>query len=153
MPSIRGNQFNLTTRRYDEQQMRAFIEDERMLVLDFSLADVFGDSGVVGLALWRRVAAQRAELDTFLMSCRVIGREAEAAFLHAGLRLLVERGITEVVADYQVTAKNNLVREFLPQQGFTLGADGRWRITLAGPPPRPESDFPIEIAVVATEAA
>ena len=71
------NQFNLTTRRYNEHQMQEFILDADWLVADFSLADVFGDSGIVGLALFHIVTPQQAELDTFLMSCRVIGREAE----------------------------------------------------------------------------
>jgi len=147
--SKKTNQFNLTTRRYDEQQMGAFIDSDDWLVADFSLADVFGDSGVVGLALWRLVSPERAELDTFLMSCRVIGREAESAFLHWQLRLLAERGVREAVADYLPTAKNELVRDFLPSQGFAAGPDGRFHRHLHQQPPRPASDFPI---VVSTQA-
>ncbi len=142
------NQFNLTTRRYDEQQMRRFIEDRDTRVLDFSLADVFGDSGIVGLAIWRRVSGQRAELDTFLMSCRVIGRRAESAFLAAGLRLLAEAGVAEVVADFLPTAKNDPVREFLPTHGFAPDGAGRWVRSLADVP----DDFPIEVSLVAGAA-
>ena len=94
------NQFNLTTRKYDEHQMQEFIRSGEWLVAHFSLADVFGDSGIVGLALFRALNPEQAELDTFLMSCRVIGREAESAFLHAVLRRLADQGVTEVVADY-----------------------------------------------------
>lgn len=146
------NQFNLTTRRYDEQQMRAFIDGEQTLVLDFALADVFGDSGIVGLAIWRRVAAQRAELDTFLMSCRVIGRQAESAFLATGLRLLADQGVTEVVADFLPTAKNDLVREFLPQHGFTA-VDGRWLRRLSDMPPQAATDYPIEVTLASAAAS
>lgn len=142
------NQFNLTTRRYDEQQVRQFIDDPQTLVLDFSLADVFGDSGIVGLAIWRQDGT-RAELDTFLMSCRVIGRFAESAFLEAGLRLLAARGVTELVADYLPTAKNDLVREFLPQHRFTGGADGRHVRRLADEPPAPPDTYPIEVSLEA----
>ena len=145
------NQFNLTTRRYDEQQMRGFIAGDDCLVLDFSLADVFGDSGIVGLAIWR-LAGARAELDTFLMSCRVIGRQAESAFLAAGLRLLAERGVSELVADYLPTAKNELVREFLPQHGFAA-ADGRWHRRLAERPPEAAADYPIEVALASPSPA
>ena len=141
------NQFNLTTRRYDEEQMRGFIEAEDCVVLDFSLADVFGDSGIVGLAIWRLSAGQ-AELDTLLMSCRVIGREAESAFLHASLRMLCEQGITRVSADYLPTAKNGLVSGLLPAQGFVLGSDQRYHRDLLAHPPNRSTDFPIEVAVV-----
>lgn len=143
--SKKTNQFNLTTRRYDEQQVRAFIDGSDTLVLDFSLADVFGDSGLVGLAIWRLAGDGRAELDTFLMSCRVIGRKAESAFLEAGLRLLAERGVTEVLADYIPTAKNELVREFLPQHRFAPGPDGRMRRLLAEQPPAAAESFPIRV--------
>jgi len=146
------NQFNLTTRRYDEQQMRGFIAGSDSLVLDFSLADVFGDSGIVGLAIWRLTGAQRAELDTFLMSCRVIGRQAESAFLAAGLRLLAGRGITELVADYLPTAKNELVREFLPQHGF-VAAEGRWQRRLAERPAEAAGDYPIEVTLASPSTA
>lgn len=142
------NQFNLTTRRYDEQQIHAFIADERWLVADFSLADVFGDSGLVGLAMFRLLDDGVAELDTFLMSCRVIGREAEGAFLHTLLRQLAARGVNEVQAQYLPTAKNILVKDFLPAQGFEPAGDGRWRRDLRAAPPREEADFPIAIDLV-----
>jgi FkbH-like protein len=141
------NQFNLTTRRYDEQQMKAFIGADDWLVADFSLADTFGDSGVVGLALLRLCAPHRAELDTFLMSCRVIGREAEAAFLHALLRRLAAQGVVEVVADFVPTAKNAMAKSFLADQGFEPGADGRQRRDLRANPPMLEAQFPIAVSI------
>jgi FkbH-like protein len=146
------NQFNLTTRKYDEHQIQEFIRSGEWLVADFSLADVFGDSGIVGLALFRALNPEQAELDTFLMSCRVIGREAESAFLHAVLRRLADQGATEVVADYKPTAKNSLVKDFLPDQGFAKSKDGRYRRDLRKEPPQPESAFPIavELAVHVT---
>jgi FkbH-like protein len=146
------NQFNLTTRRYDEQRLRAFIDDRaRWLVADFSLADKFGDSGIVGLALVR-IEGQRAELDTYLMSCRVIGRCAGEAFLQAVLRELAERGIDEVVADHLPTAKNALVNGFLAGQGFTQGSDGRWHRSLRARPPESASTFPIAIELAPVPA-
>ncbi len=139
------NQFNLTTRRYDEHQIQEFIDSPDWLVADFSLADTFGDSGIVGLAMFRRTGAAQAELDTFLMSCRVIGREAESAFMHSLLRHLADQGVREVVADYKPTAKNDLVKNFLPLQGFRRDADGRYRMDLSATPPKPEDAFPIQV--------
>lgn len=141
------NQFNLTTRRYDESQVQNFIESENWLVADFSLADIFGDSGLVGLAIFSLTQAGKAELDTFLMSCRVIGREAESAFLHALLAKLAERGITLVIADYLPTPKNGLVKDFLPTEGFQATAEGRYQLNLAEQPPKPASAFPIALTL------
>lgn len=141
------NQFNLTTRRYDEQQMQEFIRSDAWLVAHFSLADVFGDSGIVGLALLRLPTSEEAELDTFLMSCRVIGREAESAFLHTLLRHLAERGIRDVIASYVPTPKNALVENFLPEHGFEQFGEGRYRRNLRKAPPCPESAFPIAVEV------
>jgi len=139
------NQYNLTTRRYDERQIQQFLDDEQWLVADFSLVDAFGDSGVVGLAMFRVDAELRARLDTFLMSCRVIGREAEAAFLHALLRKLADRGIVEVHAEFIGTAKNSLAAGFLTAQGFEALGEGQFQRDLRVAPPRAEGDFPIEI--------
>lgn len=143
--SGKTNQFNLTTRRYSEQQVQQFIDSEQVLVADFSLADTFGDSGIVGLAIMRLGGDGQAELDTFLMSCRVIGREAEGAFMHALMRLLAERGVSRLVADYLPTAKNQLAREYLSQQGFVQGEDGRFRFDLTAQAVHDESYFPITI--------
>jgi FkbH-like protein len=141
------NQFNLTSRRYTEQQVNAFIESDNWLVASFSLADVFGDSGVVGLALVHQLDARRAEIDTLLMSCRVIGRNAESAFLEALLRRLNQLGIVEVSARYIPTRKNKLVEHFYPQHGFTAQGDNVFNRDLGDKPPAPESSFPITISV------
>jgi FkbH-like protein len=141
------NQFNLTTRRYDEQHMRRLIDSSNWMVAYFSLRDVFGDSGIVGLALFDISEPAVAELDTFLMSCRVIGRRAESAFLNALLKRLAAAGVREVLADYLPTPKNGLVTGFLPDQGFVVGADGRFRRNLNATPPLPDSVYPMAIEV------
>ncbi len=126
------NQFNLTTRRYDEVEVARRIAAPDWLVAHFSLADIFGDSGIVGLAMIA-VEGDTALLDSFLMSCRVIGREAESAFLEALLRVLQARGVVRLYAEYLPTAKNKLVENFLPEHGFTQQPDGRWLRDLAAP--------------------
>ena len=141
------NQFNLTTRRYSELQIQEFILDRDYLVADFSLADVFGHSGIAGMAIVRFSDERQAELDTFLMSCRVIGREAESAFLHCLLRQLAKQGVQEFAADFLPTPKNELVKNFLSDQGFEKSPDGRYRSYLGDSPARPESDFKIDITL------
>lgn len=126
------NQFNLTTRRYDEAAMQDMIENASWTVSHFSLADSFGDSGVVGLALIRHDHPHSATLDSFMMSCRVIGREAEGTFLDVLLAGLQERGVRELIADYIPTPKNVLARNFLADEGFEPTPDGRWRRAVDG---------------------
>ena len=140
------NQFNLTTRRYDERQMKSFIASDEWLVADFSLADVFGDSGIVGLALLRLLPDRQVELDTFLMSCRVIGREAEGAFLHALLRHVSKGGVDTIVAEFVPTAKNGPAKSFLSENGFRQRADGRSQLDLRTNPPHAEAHFPIAVS-------
>ncbi|MGB0713720.1 MAG: HAD-IIIC family phosphatase, partial [Gammaproteobacteria bacterium] len=122
------NQFNLTTRRYSEKEIEDMIRSPDWRVMHFSLADVFGDSGVVGLVLTRRSGGAMAMIDTLLMSCRVIGRMAESAFLYAVLDHLAEEGVREVRAEHLPTQKNALVRDYLGDHGFEEEADGTWRI-------------------------
>src|SRR5271166_5244753 len=143
------NQFNLTTRRYDELHMRRLIDASNWMVGYFSLKDVFGDSGIVGLALFELSEPAVAELDTFLMSCRVIGRKAESAFLNALLKRLAATGVREVLADYLPTPKNGLITTFLTDHGFAVGADGRFRRNLNATPPLPDSVYPMAIEVAA----
>jgi FkbH-like protein len=140
------NQFNLTTRRYGEDQIQDFIVGADWLVADFSLSDVFGHSGVAGMAVLKMLDKHTAEVDTLLMSCRVIGRCAESAFLHCLLRRLGEQGIKEVIADFIPTVKNELVKTFLPEQGFDLRSDGRYYRNLVEKPASLETAFPITVS-------
>ncbi|MHB0936106.1 MAG: HAD-IIIC family phosphatase [Armatimonadota bacterium] len=111
------NQFNLTTRRYTEADIIRFMDDPDWLVAHFRLADIFGDHGLVGVALIR-LEGGTAEVDTLLMSCRVIGRGAESAFLAHLLAALAQRGIRRVRGYYYPTAKNEMVKDFWPRHGF-----------------------------------
>lgn len=141
------NQFNLTTRRYEESQVQAMIERPDWTVAHFDLTDRFGHSGIVGLALVDRTAMPTARLDTFLMSCRVIGREAEAAFLNAVMHRLADIGCRVLLAEYLPTPKNGLAKAFLAAQGFVSDGEGVWRRDLAAVPPAPPEAFPITIAI------
>ena len=67
--------------------------------------------------------------------------------MHSLLRLLAQRGVRWVVADYLPSAKNELVCNFLPAQGFQLEPDGRYRLDLVARPPRSAIDFPIDVSV------
>jgi len=124
------NQFNLTTRRYTEAEIVRWMRDPDYLVAHFSLADLFGDSGVVGVAILRGVSSPEPEFDSFLLSCRVIGRSAETTFLHALLGVLRGRGAMNVAATYVPTKRNGLVRTFWAQNGFRETRPGAFKYDL-----------------------
>ncbi len=139
------NQFNLTTRRYNERDIIEKINDPNTSVFHFSLADNFGDSGIVGMAIVEHDSRISARLETFLMSCRVIGRMAEQAFLNTILHNLESRGVEELSADYIPTRKNVLVETFLPDNGFCQITGGRYIRNVLTNTHDLGSDFPIDI--------
>lgn len=108
------NQFNMTTIRRTSAEVAALVASDAHLVRCIRVSDRFGDYGLVGVAIVERTPA-RAEIDTFLMSCRVLGRGVESAFLAA---LVAELDGGPVRADYRPTRKNAAVADFYPEHGF-----------------------------------
>lgn len=102
------NQFNVTTKRYDLSivQELMFIGD----VYDFSVKDKFGDMGIVGV-----IIIINNIIDTFLMSCRVLGRGIEENILNH-----ISSKHRDLTASYVPTAKNSLVESFFEKNGFKL---------------------------------
>jgi FkbH-like protein len=130
----KSNQFNLTTRRYTEADVARFEAEPSGLTLQIRLTDSFGDNGMISVVICRRVA-DTWEIDTWLMSCRVLGRKVESAVLaELGLQAR-ERGITRLVGEYLRTEKNGLVAAHYERLGFSLLEslpDGgtRWELRL-----------------------
>ena len=116
------NQFNLTTRRYAESDIREFSNNPSWRVFSASTSDKLGDSGIVGVAI-SEINGDTARLDTFLISCRVLGRGIEQAFLIAVLEILKKAGMKTCIAEYIRTKKNGMARDFLPTNGFALRDD------------------------------
>ena len=115
------NQFNLTTRRYTEADIRGFLHDHCHTLYAYELSDKFGNYGVIGLAiveLDREEAA--ASLDTFLMSCRAIGRNVEIAFFDFLMQHLKQAGFKKVSASYKRTGKNQQIDNFYETLGFRI---------------------------------
>jgi FkbH-like protein len=116
------NQFNLTTRRYTETEMEHFLNQMDHYVFSCGFSDKFGDSGITVLAIVKPGAqdSNQVQIDTFLMSCRVIGRNIETAVMLEIINFLKAKGFSKVTADYFPTAKNNQVMEFYEGCGFSL---------------------------------
>ena len=131
------NQFNLTTKRYTETDIENFMDSDRARVYVFRLEDKFGDYGLTGVAIVTTGEDPADGLvDTYLMSCRVIGRRVEEAFFETILGDLRRRGIQILTANYRQTPKNAQVADFWDRLGFTPQAgnsedEKSYRIALA----------------------
>ena len=121
------NQFNLTTRRVTEEQVLAIMGDEHAFGLQLRLLDRFGDNGVIAIVIGRR-QAEDLVIDTWLMSCRVLGRKVEQATLDLVAGEARRMGCARLIGEYIPTAKNGMVRDHYAKLGFVvteLAADGR----------------------------
>jgi FkbH-like protein len=115
------NQFNLTTRRYTEQQVEHVAGDPRALALSVRLRDKFGDNGLISVVLARPdPALPQGELliDTWLMSCRVLGRQVEEATLQVVAAEARQRGARALVGEYRPSGRNGMVAEHYAKLGF-----------------------------------
>ena len=134
------NQFNLTTERRTEPQVMALIEDAAAVTLQLRLTDVHGDNGMIGVLIGC-VEGEALRMDTWLMSCRVLGRGVEDVALNLLCELALERGCTRLEGTYRPTPKNGMVRDHYSRFGFALRLaepDGttNWSLPLSGFAPR-----------------
>jgi FkbH-like protein len=113
------NQFNLTTRRYSEQQIAEMAARPEWHVVSIKVRDRFGDHGLVGVAITRDEATT-CEIDTFLLSCRVIGRTVETALLSNLAQGAAARGRERLAGRFVATRKNDPARDFYARHGFQL---------------------------------
>jgi FkbH-like protein len=127
------NQFNLTTRRHSAGRLSEMLADPGYGVFSLKVTDRFGDNGIVGVAVVR-IDDAMAVVDSMLMSCRVIGRTVETAFLHFLAGWAKGRGATEMVGEFLPTAKNAPAADFYARHGFTkVSGDetgSKWQIDL-----------------------
>ena len=112
------NQFNLTTRRYTRAQLETLAADRNTVALYGKLTDRFGEHGLVSVLLARR-EHDTLTIDLWLMSCRVLKRNLEAAMLDALIERAAAMGIRTLRGVYIPSAKNTLVRDLYPGLGFT----------------------------------
>ena len=118
----KSNQFNLTTRRRTEAEVQALIGRPDYICLSMRLEDRFGDHGLISIVIGH-VGAGVLEIDTWLMSCRVLKRQVEEIMLNELAARARARGCARLEGVYLATAKNEMVRDFFPRMGFeTTGA-------------------------------
>jgi FkbH-like protein len=131
----KSNQFNLTTRRYTEAEVQEMGSDPDCYTLQVSLADIYGDNGMISVVICRRQDSDW-RIDTWLMSCRVLGRRVENAILRELIAAARERGITRIIGAYRPTPRNKMVEDHYPKLGFSplcQNTDGStdWELNLA----------------------
>ena len=132
------NQFNTTARRMSAEEVAAAATAPENLVLQFRLADRFGDSGLVSVMLFEPADDDRdvLSLRNWVMSCRVFGRELEIEAMNIAVETAKSRGVRAFRADYVPTAKNSVVGGLFATLGFTETAGGsadgeHWALRLA----------------------
>jgi len=112
------NQFNLTTRRYSEQDVQDFAKRPDAAVFSLSVQDRFGDLGLVGVMILERNGGV-GKIDTLLMSCRALGRRLENAMVVQCLDVMEAAWDVQTwEAEYIPTRKNMQVADFWPANGF-----------------------------------
>ena len=112
------NQFNLTTRRYTENQVEELIDNKNYVTIYGKLADKFGDNGLV-TALIGEITGENLNIDLWIMSCRTFKRNLEHAMMDTVIERCKKAGVKTVTARYLPTTKNLLVADFYGTMGFT----------------------------------
>jgi FkbH-like protein len=138
----RSNQFNLTTRRYAESECEAMMNNPDFFPFTITLQDRFGDFGLINIAILRLLRPDRAiEIDTFLMSCRVLQRGVEEYAMNKIFEYAQQGQYESVRGRYIPTAKNTMVRDFFQRFGFIRvgdsgAADSEWSLQVHDYVPR-----------------
>jgi FkbH-like protein len=114
---LKTNQFNLTTKRYQEEEIKQFVDDQTIIVGCAEVEDKFGESGITNVFIIKKNSKEWV-IDTFLLSCRIMGRGIEEAILGKILEIAKDKGIERIKANFILTEKNQPTKNFLKNYGF-----------------------------------
>lgn len=132
----KSNQFHLTTTRYSEAQIEAFMASLVHYCFFFRLKDRLGDSGVISALILKRMNESDLSIDTWVMSCRVLSRGMEEFIANELIFFAKETGFQRVLGKYIPTPKNILVANLYERLGFLKTAEDQgatsWEIDLRG---------------------
>lgn len=136
----KSNQYNLTTRRYTDPEVCEAESDPSVFTLQVRLSDIFGDNGMISVVICRPGEVGVWEIDTWLMSCRVLGRKVEHMVLREILEHARDAGIRKLVGVYKPTDRNKLVIDHYAKLGFTKVGEyesgpTRWELFVEGAEP------------------
>lgn len=133
----KSNQFNLTTRRYTEADIDQMIAQSELITFQIRLADSFGDNGMISIVVARPVRESDWEIDSWLMSCRVLGRGVERAVLTELVDAVRHRGGLRLIGVYLPTDRNEMVSDHYEKLGFEHqntepNGNTTWTLDVAG---------------------
>ena len=115
----KSNQFNLTTKRYSQSEIASLEDDPSVLTQQTRLADKFGDFGMIGVIIARILDGGKViDIDSWLMSCRVLGRRVEESMLDDLVAVARDKGACRLAARYIPTSKNRMVADHFDKLGF-----------------------------------
>jgi FkbH-like protein len=148
------NQFNLTTIRRSVDEVRVLAHSLPHRIFGIRVSDKFGEYGLTGVVIAEMTpGSEEMTIDTFLLSCRVLGRGVETALLAALAEEARIEGAQNLVASFIATAKNAPAASFLPDHGFRMETEPRWRIAVSDLPALDPSITLIRRGVVQTTFA
>jgi FkbH-like protein len=135
------NQFNLRTKRYSSSELLVQNSDPDVEIFLVGLKDDYGDHGLVALVGLRSVANGVVLIDTFLMSCRVLGRHLEAWILNEIIKLVKQKTSGQLLVDFIDSGKNEIAKEFLTSYGFKEEGDSALQFLKDGTSYNPEGSL------------
>ena len=115
---LKTNQFNLTTKRYSLEEIQKISQNNNMLIGCVQVEDKFGDNGITAAFIVEKNGAKEWILDTFLLSCRVMGRQIEKSILGYIIKIAKQNNVDKIIANFIPTKKNQPIENFLPNCGF-----------------------------------
>jgi len=130
------NQFNTTTKRYSLEEVKTLMSSPENITLQFRLLDRLGDNGLVSTMIILPVGNGVFEIDNWVMSCRVFGRDLEYEAMNTAVDAVRERGGRQLKAAYIPTAKNAVIKDLFPRLGFEpdamtdAGGATRWQLAI-----------------------
>lgn len=132
---LKTNQFNLTSERLSADEFGKDLANSDKLVIGMRVSDKFGDSGVTGLAIIAGLKSRELVVENFLLSCRVIGRTIENAFLAWLLEKAMQLGVLRVHVRFNSTPRNLVAKQFLENSGLRWNPEMcTWDLDVARPP-------------------
>ena len=115
------NQFNLRTKRYSMNDILQLNKKEYTEIKLISLKDLYGDHGIIGLMILKKIDKYSVFIDTFLISCRVFGRYLETWMLYEIKKICKKKGINKIYGEHIVTDKNKIIcKDFFKKHSFKI---------------------------------
>ncbi len=146
----KSNQFNLTTKRYTTEGIARVMDDATSITLQLRLTDIYGDNGVIGIIIATQEEPDIYAVDTWLMSCRVLGRQVEQATLNLLVAQVQQKGARLLRGTYLPTEKNGMVKDHYGRLGFNrVSQEGEaastWVLSVEDYVPKETFISPVEV--------